>query len=101
VRAESREQKRDCSDHSEDRCLPAGRPAGNKNKVREESKNMEKYTTRGEKMIVKTIDKIGKEIKKNMCKQMEKMNGIVMEQIEHQKRVEGRKIDKRRTKKEE
>jgi len=29
------------------------------------------------------------------------MNGIVMEQIEHQKKVEERKIDKRRRKKKE
>jgi len=54
-----------------------------------------------EKMIVEIMKKIGKEIEKNICKQMEKMNGIVIEQIEHQKRVEGTKIDKRRRKKEE
>jgi len=52
-------------------------------------------------MIVKTMKKIGKEIKKNICEQMEKMNGIVIEQIEYQKRVKGTKIDKRRRKKEQ
>jgi len=61
---------------------PAGRPAGSKNKVREESKSMEKYVTGGEEIIVKAIEKIGKEIEENICGRMEKMNGNVMEQIE-------------------
>jgi len=61
---------------------PAGRPAGSKNKVREESKSMEKYVTGGEEIIVKAMEKIGKEIEEKICGRMEKMNGNVMEQIE-------------------
>jgi len=55
---------------------PVGRPAGSKNKARKESKSMEKYVTGGEEMIVKAMEKIGKEIEENICKLMEKMNGM-------------------------
>jgi len=43
---------------------------------------MEKYVTGGEEIIVKAMEKIGKEIEEKICGRMEKMNGNVMEQIE-------------------
>jgi len=42
--------------------------------------------TGGEELIVKTMEKIGKEIEENICKLMEKMNGNMMEQIEQIRR---------------
>lgn len=76
---------------------PVGRPTGSKNKAREESKNMEKYVTGGEETIIKAMEKIGKEIEKNICKKMEGM----MEQIEQIRReCKRRKTSKRGRKKE-
>jgi len=46
---------------------------------------MEKYVTGGEEMIVKAMEKIGKEIKEKY-KLMEKMNGNMMEHIEQIRR---------------
>jgi len=77
---------------------PAGRPAWNKNKVRKESKSMEKYMTGGK----NDSEDHKKDKKGDRGKHMqedEKDDGIVMEQVEHQKRVEERKINKRRRKK--
>lgn len=61
---------------------PVGRPTQGVKTKPEESKSMEKYVTGGEETIIKAMEKIGKEIEKNVCKKIEGM----MEQIEQIKR---------------
>lgn len=51
----------------------AGRPAGSKNKLKEESKSMEKYVTGGEEIIIKAMERIGKTIEESIGNRMERM----------------------------